>query len=94
MARLLGEFPERQLEEDLFRWKQLMEAGEIPTTRGQPSGARRRRPSCWLGKNTVRVMSVPDPVIINPRDAIIRVTLTAICGSDLHLYDGYIPGDA
>ena len=35
--------------------------------------------------------SVPDPKILNPRDAIIKVTLTAICGSDLHLYDGYIP---
>ncbi len=46
---------------------------------------------CWYGKNDVRVASVPDPGIINPRDAVIKVTLTAICGSDLHLYDGYIP---
>ncbi len=46
---------------------------------------------CWFGKNDVRVESVPDPKILNPRDAIIRITRTAICGSDLHLYDGYIP---
>lgn len=46
----------------------------------------------WQGRHDVRVENVPDPEIINPRDAIIRVTSTAICGSDLHLYDGYIPG--
>ncbi|MFW6183157.1 MAG: zinc-dependent alcohol dehydrogenase [Chloroflexota bacterium] len=46
---------------------------------------------CWYGKNDVRVESVPDPRILNPHDAIVRVTSTAICGSDLHLYDGYIP---
>ena len=46
---------------------------------------------CWHGKNDVRVENVPDPSIINPRDVIIKVSLTAICGSDLHLYDGYIP---
>jgi threonine dehydrogenase-like Zn-dependent dehydrogenase len=39
----------------------------------------------------VRVATVPDPTILNPRDAIIKITTTAICGSDLHLYDGYIP---
>lgn len=49
------------------------------------------RAVCWYGKGDVRVESVPDPHILNPRDAIIKVTLTAICGSDLHLYDGYIP---
>ena len=47
---------------------------------------------CWHGKHNVRVETVPDPEILNPRDAIIRVTSTAICGSDLHLYDGFIPG--
>jgi len=47
--------------------------------------------NCWYGKNDVRVERVPDPEIINPGDAIIKVTSTAICGSDLHLYDGYIP---
>jgi len=46
---------------------------------------------CWQGKNSVSVESVPDPKILNPRDAIIKITSTAICGSDLHLYDGYIP---
>ena len=46
---------------------------------------------CWSGKGKVSVRSVPDPKILNPRDAIIRVTSTAICGSDLHLYDGFIP---
>jgi threonine dehydrogenase-like Zn-dependent dehydrogenase len=45
----------------------------------------------WYGKEDVRVEQVPDPEIINPRDAIIRVTTTCICGSDLHMYDGYIP---
>jgi threonine dehydrogenase-like Zn-dependent dehydrogenase len=46
---------------------------------------------CWHGKHDVRVDNVPDPKILNPRDAIVRITSTAICGSDLHLYDGYIP---
>ena len=46
---------------------------------------------CWQGKHEVGVETVPDPRILNPRDAIVRVTLTAICGSDLHLYDGLIP---
>ncbi len=46
---------------------------------------------CWYGKYDVRVEEVPDPRILNPRDAIIRVTSTAICGSDLHLYDAVIP---
>ena len=45
----------------------------------------------WHGKHDVRVDTVDDPEIVNPRDAIIQVTSTAICGSDLHLYDGYIP---
>src|SRR4029078_1169147 len=47
--------------------------------------------ACWNGKHDVQVMSVPDPSIINPRDAIVKITTTAICGSDLHLYDGFIP---
>ena len=45
----------------------------------------------WHGKHDVRIDNVDDPKIVNPRDAIIKVTATAICGSDLHLYDGYIP---
>jgi threonine dehydrogenase-like Zn-dependent dehydrogenase len=47
--------------------------------------------NCWEGKRKVRVEDVPDPRILNSRDAIIKVTSTAICGSDLHLYNGYIP---
>ncbi len=43
---------------------------------------------CWYGKNDVRVETVPDPKILDPRDAIIKLTTTAICGSDLPLYDG------
>src|SRR5215212_6739586 len=46
---------------------------------------------CWSGVGDVTVETVPDPHIIDPGDAIIRVTTAAICGSDLHLYDGYIP---
>jgi threonine dehydrogenase-like Zn-dependent dehydrogenase len=46
----------------------------------------------YHGKHDVRVDSHPDPEIVNPRDAIIEITSTAICGSDLHLYDGVIPG--
>ncbi len=49
------------------------------------------RAVCWHGANDVRVDTVPDPKIINPRDAIIKITSTAICGSDLHIYDGFIP---
>ena len=46
---------------------------------------------CWYGTKDVRVETVDDPHLINPHDAIVQVTLTAICGSDLHLYNGYIP---
>ena len=45
----------------------------------------------WHGRGDVRIENVPDPKIINPRDAVVRITRTAICGSDLHLYDGFIP---
>jgi len=45
----------------------------------------------WHGPRDVRVEQVPDPEILNPRDAIVRVTLTAICGSDLHLWNGLNP---
>jgi threonine dehydrogenase-like Zn-dependent dehydrogenase len=47
---------------------------------------------CWRGTQDIRVETVPDPHILNTRDIIVRITLTAICGSDLHLYNGYIPG--
>lgn len=46
---------------------------------------------CWHGANDIRVETVPDPKILNPRDAVVKITSTAICGSDLHIYDGYIP---
>jgi threonine dehydrogenase-like Zn-dependent dehydrogenase len=45
----------------------------------------------WHGKRDMRVEEVPDPSIINPHDAIVRVSSTAVCGSDLHLYNGFIP---
>ena len=47
--------------------------------------------ACWFGKKDVDVVDVPDPQLINPRDAIVKVTSSAICGSDLHLYNGFIP---
>jgi threonine dehydrogenase-like Zn-dependent dehydrogenase len=47
--------------------------------------------TCWMGKKKVKVENVPDPQILNSRDAIVRVTSTAICGSDLHLYNGFVP---
>jgi len=46
---------------------------------------------CWNGKKDVRVENVPDPKLLNPTDAIVKITTTCICGSDLHLYDGYVP---
>src|SRR5581483_11307641 len=47
--------------------------------------------NCWYGKNDVRVEEVDDPKILNPRDAIVKITSSAICGSDLHLYNGFVP---
>lgn len=47
--------------------------------------------ACWYGANDVRVETVPEPKILNPRDAIVKVSSSTICGSDLHIYDGYIP---
>lgn len=49
------------------------------------------RANCWYGKQDVRVEQVPDPKIVNRRDAIVKVSSTAICGSDLHLYNGFMP---
>src|ERR1041385_3638787 len=46
---------------------------------------------CWYGMQDVRVENVPDPEILNPRDAIVKISSTAICGSDLHLYGGFVP---
>jgi threonine dehydrogenase-like Zn-dependent dehydrogenase len=47
--------------------------------------------TCWYGKRDMRVEEVPDPKILNRRDAILKITSTAICGSDLHLYNGFMP---
>jgi threonine dehydrogenase-like Zn-dependent dehydrogenase len=47
--------------------------------------------TCWKAKGTVAVEEVPEPTILNARDAIVRITSTAICGSDLHLVDGFVP---
>jgi threonine dehydrogenase-like Zn-dependent dehydrogenase len=47
--------------------------------------------NCWISPNHVEVQDVPDPVILNSRDAIVKITSSAICGSDLHLLDGYVP---
>jgi len=47
--------------------------------------------NCWMGKKRVEVQNVPDPKILSARDAIVRITSTAICGSDLHLYNGFVP---
>ena len=47
--------------------------------------------TCWMSKTDVQVRQVPDPQMLNERDAILRVTSTAICGSDLHLYNGFVP---
>ena len=47
--------------------------------------------NCWMGKKNVAVQDVPEPKILNARDAIVRITSTAICGSDLHLYNGFVP---
>ena len=45
----------------------------------------------WMGKRSVEVHDTPDPQILNPGDAIVKITSTAICGSDLHLYNGFVP---
>src|SRR5436189_4139204 len=46
---------------------------------------------CWHGTNHVQIDNVPDPKIEQPRDAVVKITSTAICGSDLHLLDGFMP---
>ena len=47
--------------------------------------------TCWMGKKKIKVQDVPDPQILNQRDCIVKVSSTAICGSDLHLYNAFIP---
>ncbi len=49
------------------------------------------RALCWNGVNDLRVETVPDPVILHPQDVILRVTMSSVCGSDLHVIDGYVP---
>jgi threonine dehydrogenase-like Zn-dependent dehydrogenase len=49
------------------------------------------RATCYYGKTDVRVEEVPDPQILNQQDAIVKISSTAICGSDLHMYNGFIP---
>ena len=108
IAKLFGEEPGQQLTDDLRRFKQVMETGEVVLSdgslEGAGEGATAERPAqapasggaimkatCWMGKKTVEVVDVPDPQILNQRDAIVRITSTAICGSDLHLYNGFMP---
>ena len=47
--------------------------------------------TCWMGPNNMQVREVPDPTILNQRDCIVKISSTAICGSDLHLFNGFIP---
>jgi threonine dehydrogenase-like Zn-dependent dehydrogenase len=49
------------------------------------------RAICWNGVNQLAVETVPDPILVNPGDAILKVRLSTTCGSDLHFIDGYIP---
>jgi threonine dehydrogenase-like Zn-dependent dehydrogenase len=49
------------------------------------------RANTWMGKTRVEVQNVPDPKILNSHDAIVKISSTAICGSDLHLFNGFIP---
>src|SRR5207237_9125551 len=69
------------------------QAARGPATGGVRGGAGGRRIAATLrsGRNTVQLENVPDPKVLNDRDAIVKITSTAICGSDLHLYDGYVP---
>ena len=115
VARYFGEEPHQQLDDDLRRFKQVLETGEVVRSEGAPGGKRARqefpqhparpltdsdelaqevqrmRANCWIGPQQRRGQDVPDPAILNERDAIVKVTSTAICGSDLHLLDGYVP---
>ena len=82
------------------RWSAPRAAPRAPRPAAAPRSAARTsrcgggadmKANVWMGRDKVEVRDVPDPQILNARDAIVRVTSTAICGSDLHLYDGYIP---
>src|SRR3712207_2275486 len=87
------------------RWRARVTRSSGRRSRSASGGARPRgssaaadsdkggvmKANCWYGKKDVRVEQVPDPKILNKRDAIVKITSTAICGSDLHLYNGFIP---
>ncbi len=97
IAKMFQREPNIQRVATLKRFKQLLRpvksrrrspAPRPPTTIPEE---RAMRALTWQGKKDVRVAAVDDPEIVNPRDAIIKITSTAICGSDLHLYDGVIP---
>src|SRR5690606_33991438 len=64
---------------------------DAPDARLARRGRDAMKAVCWQGKGRVAVEDVPDPKLLNPRDAIVRVTATAICGSDLHLYNHFVP---
>ena len=85
VAKLFQREPTIQARRDLRRFKQLMETGEIATSSRNQAQVHRKgnrmRALTWHGKDDVRVETVDDPEIVNPRDAIIKVTSTAICGS-------------
>ena len=66
-------------------------AARRQSSRGIDERRRVMRATVWSGRNKVSVENVPDPKILNARDAIVKISSTAICGSDLHLYDGYMP---
>ncbi|MGH2943700.1 MAG: hypothetical protein ACRDLN_13100 [Solirubrobacteraceae bacterium] len=110
IAKRFGEEPAMQVKDDLRRFKQIVETGEVVRSDGAPRGpaqpppaqaapgpSGRRRPrrrreggrvmraAVWSGRITVQVENVPDPRILNGRDAIVKISSTAICGSDLHL---------
>ena len=66
--------------------------GHVACVRPERNGKASMKALCWHGKGDIRYDTVPDPKIEHPRDAIVKVTTCAICGSDLHLYDGFMPG--
>src|SRR5690606_26479455 len=65
--------------------------GLLSSRPGQPNGSTAMKALIWHGKHDIRYESVPDPAIEHPRDAVIKVSACAICGSDLHLFDGFMP---
>src|SRR4051812_5488617 len=73
-------------------WSNWVEKSKSESRRSKGNSRRETMKAlCWEGKNHVRLNRVPDPEIINPHDAIVKVTLSAICNADLHIYDGRIP---